>query len=218
MSQRTEFGFAKSTLYSILILSIGSVCFAVGYMSGWNDRGAKLDTQIGDQASGQSQSPATSPPDYPRVSPTKGDTPYLPPDHPPLPLTDQHGHPSFDCRDLRQPLPKEESEMHLITLFEDRARLEGQSVSVRALVVGVYPNILNLNWYHLCDAPTGQVLVVSSEQQAPIGSMVQVKGELKTDYDLKGIYRFPLFISEALISGHRVRTPPKAPPSGVIKL
>lgn len=108
--------------------------------------------------------------------------------------------------------------MHLITLFEDRARLEGQSVSVKALVVGVYPNILNLNWYHLCDAPTGQVLVVSSEQQAPIGSVVQVKGELKTDYDLKGIYRFPLFISEALISGHRVRTPPKAPPSGVIKL
>ena len=213
MNERTEFGLARSTLYGMSVISIGAICFALGYFSGWRDRAQKH----GNQSHGSRHSQIQDEPSIPRVSPTQGELPQLPAGHPPLPMADQHGHPSFDCRDVQRPLARTEEELSLAALYEKRMALKGEPIAIKALVVGVYPNILNRNWFHLCDAPTGQVLVISSVQQAPIGSMITARGQLKVDYDLKGIYRFPLFIEDATMSGDYVRSPSLAP-EGVVEL
>lgn len=215
MNERTKSGLARSTLYGMSIISIGAICFALGYFSGWRDRAQKYN--VPDSSAVHSRRQMSEKTDFPRVNPTQRERTHLPADHPPLPMVDQHGHPSFDCRDVQRPLEKTDKDLDLASLFKQRKAFKDQLVSIQALVVGVYPNILKRNWFHLCDVPTGQVLVISSEQQAPIGSIITAQGRLKVDYDLKGIYRFPLFIEDALISGDHVRSP-SVTPEGVVEL
>ena len=212
MNQRTVFGFAKSTLYGASLILSCAVCFALGYLQGWEDRSHKLKATA-ENIDGLSDLPET-----PQVRPSQAQRLHLPPSHPPMPMVDQHGHPTFECRAIKTALPKTKNELNLNDLFSKRVELSKQKIKMKALVVGVYPNILDLNWFHLCDAPKGQVLVVSSKQQAEIGSIVQVEGLLEVDYDLKGIYQFPLFISEANLQGEYVTNPPEETPMGTFKL
>ena len=78
--------------------------------------------------------------------------------------------------------------------------------------------ILGTNWYHLCDEPNGEVLVVSSRQRVPEGQLIEVSGRLKIEHEVGGVYRFPLFISEAALAGEAVEDALPATAPGVVNL
>ena len=115
------------------------------------------------------------------------------------------------------PPPDHEDTLTLKSLHRDRDQLQGKSIKARALIVGVYPQIMGTNWYHLCDAPKGQVFVVSSSQVAPRGTVVHVEGELKLNHEVGGVYTFPLFVQEAKLEGDGVQDASQTP-QGVMKL
>ena len=60
--------------------------------------------------------------------------------------------------------------------------------------------------------------MVSSHQLVEQRSLIEVKGKLSVDFDLSGIYRFPLYIKDAALSGKGVKAGPKPTPKGVMKL
>ena len=143
----------------------------------------------------------------------------LPPNHPAIPQVDHRGHPTFDCSTMSKALPPPDRDdvLTIKSLHQDREHLQGKSIKARALIVGVYPQIMGTNWYHLCDAPKGRVFVVSSSQVAPRGAIVHVEGELKLNHEVGGVYTFPLFVQEAKLEGDNVQDASQSP-QGVMKL
>lgn len=140
----------------------------------------------------------------------------LPQGHPRVPASDRQIHPTFDCRALKAAVPQNTDQLSITELLAQKNTQN--EISVNAFVIGAYYNILNTNWYHLCDAPDGQVLVVSSTQFAPQKSLITVKGSLLFDYNLSDLYRFPLYIKDAVLSGTQVRSIKPSLPPGVSEL
>ena len=184
-----------------LLIAIG---FAAGYLIGQQNAKTSDSPEIGSApVEGESRQIAPHAQSVP---------PSLPPHHPVIPPTDPNGHPVFNCDMVARPLPKPEGEgvLTLEQLHSDREKLVGQPVKARAIIVKVYAKIMGTNWYHLCDAPRGRVFVVSSTQQAPPGSIVQIAGELKLNHEVGGVYTFPLFVQDAKLEGEGVRDDPNA--------
>ena len=94
--------------------------------------------------------------------------------------------------------------MNLKDLASKKDTLKGNEIKINALIVGAYYGILGTNWYHLCDAPDGEVLVISSPQKAEMGQSVEVSGTLQLNYEVKGAYTFPLFIERASMDGEGI--------------
>lgn len=158
----------------------------------------------------------------PAVRPLRARAPQpLPQGHPQLPETDHRGHPSFDCSALKSPVPQSEGQATIAALLarqrDPHSGAQGE-VSLHALVIGAYYGILGTNWYHLCDAPNGEVLVVSSHQLAPPKSLITVSGRPLFDYTLSDVYRFPIYIKEATLNGAQVSAPQPSLPLGLIEL
>ncbi|MBK7579926.1 MAG: nucleotide-binding protein [Myxococcales bacterium] len=81
------------------------------------------------------------------------------------------------------------------------AKLAGQTVSVRGVVVKAMPAILGKNWIHLQDgsgtaeAKTHDLTVTLPPDQAPkLGETVLVQGKVATDKDLGSGYRFKVLL------------------------
>ena len=213
MKTSEHYGIGINTAQVAVIMFFGAICFATGYHNGWQDRAVKLkpETALKQEGIPAEKTPAVKPLNtLPSVP--------LPPNHPPIPESDQHGHPSFDCRALQAQVPQASDHSSIDQLFENRAEREGENISINAIVVGAYYKILGTNWYHLCDAPSGQVLVVSSNQLVDQRTLITVNGKLSVDFDLSGVYRFPLYIKDAKLSGDGVTARPEETPQGVIKL
>ena len=223
MKTNEHYGIGINTAKGAVVLFFGAICFATGYYSGWRDRAVKLKPQAVQREAAQSSKKTSSnehiPQQPPSVRPLNAIplTP-LPPNHPPVPESDEHGHPSFDCSALQAELPQPSGSLSISQLFSSRAKREGEHITLNAIVVGAFYKILGTNWYHLCDAPSGQVLVVSSDQLVEQRTAIKVSGQLSVDYDLSGVYRFPLYIKEAKLSGDGVQPKPEDTPKGVIKL
>lgn len=131
-------------------------------------------------------------------------------------------HPSFNCARLRRAVPRPNEEVAgrypIGELSSKRAQLQGEEVRVNAVVVGVYPEILGKNWYQLCDEPEGEVLMITSTQRIQIGQLIEASGRLLVDYRVGEIYRFPIFISEATLTGEGVESTPLPSEEGTISL
>ena len=208
MTSQTTFGVNRNIIWSTGLVFVSSFAFTLGYDMGWRERGSH-----------DSQSP-TAEQNSTIVAPLGlGEhTPELPPQQLPVPQVDRHGHPSFDCTRVIKSVPHVEGDQAISHLTQQRKELNGQSIKTSAVVVGVYPNIMGTNWYHLCDEPNGDVLVVSANFIAQPGEIVHVKGELKLDHEVGGVYRFPLFIGDAQLSGENVQPAKPQRPQGVVEL
>jgi len=97
-------------------------------------------------------------------------------------------------------LIRKEGEISIADLFERRAELAGQMVTVRGRVVKVSANILGRTWLTLTDdtgAAPDNVLRVTTSDTAVIGQVLSVRGTVKTDVDLGSGYRYKLLVDEA---------------------
>ena len=108
------------------------------------------------------------------------------------------------CAPVARPLPKGDGALGIQQLAQQSERFQGNQVELEALIVGAYYGILGTNWYHLCDSPDGEVLVISSPQKAERGQRVTVSGALQLEYEVKGAYTFPLFIERASLEGEGI--------------
>ena len=124
----------------------------------------------------------------------------------PNPMTGQGLHPTFDCKDMTRTLPSNQNDSRTIkNLAKNAQSLEGQTVSVRGVIVQAFPNIMGLNWFCVCERPRGEVLVVSGEEWIEPGHPVVVTGKLAVDRNVGGAYRFPLFIEDGDLEGAHVQ-------------
>ena len=190
---------------SILVFAFfcGILAFFTGYQRGWKDH-EQTDANISNN--------------HHAVEPLQQSfRPELPLGHPPIPQTDLHGHPTFDCKSLKAGVPQKEDELTIAQLTKNRDSSRTE-VRVSAIVIEAYYGILGTNWYHLCDQPNGQVLVVSSDQLTPPKSLVNVRGTLQFDYNLSNVYRFPIYIESAILSGDQVKPALPSHPRGTIEL
>jgi hypothetical protein len=60
--------------------------------------------------------------------------------------------------------------------------------------------------------------VVSSAQRTEAQSLVKARGALSFDYVLSDVYRFPIYMKGAQLSGAQVQDREEARPQGVIEL
>jgi hypothetical protein len=94
----------------------------------------------------------------------------------------------------------------IAVLAEQSAKYREQTISVKARVVHAFPNIMGVNWIHVCDEPGGPVLVASSAQWAEPGSMITIRGTLTLDRNIADAYIFPLFVENAQLEGKGVQS------------
>ena len=111
MKTNEHYGIGINTAKGAVVLFFGAICFATGYYSGWRDRAVKLKPKAIAREAAQSSEKASPPEHVPQTPPSVRPlnaiplTP-LPPNHPPVPESDEHGHPSFDCSALQAELPQ----------------------------------------------------------------------------------------------------------------
>jgi len=234
-AMKTRVGTRALSIQGALIvtLAVGGGSFYLGYSlnperhvkgsSVGAERATPSADAVGTSETHQGAEPTPSRPaepvtQSPSVAP-KGplSAPELPQGHPAVPKTDQHGHPTFDCRSLKSPVPRPSGDPSIAELLASRHERQGE-VALHALVIGAYYGVLGTNWYHLCDVPNGEVLVVSSDQLASPKSLVTVRGSLLFDYNLRDVYRFPIYIKSATLSGSQVRSKRAPLPPGVTEL
>ena len=89
-------------------------------------------------------------------------------------------------------------------IFDGRANLAGQEVSVRGRVIKLTPKVMGKNWIHLQDGTTGageaRDLTVTTEQMAEVGNTVLVRGVVAVDRDFGFGYEYDLIIEDADIT------------------
>ena len=88
-------------------------------------------------------------------------------------------------------------------IYENKATLAGQTISVQGKVVKVVNGIMKRNFIHVQDG-TGDAdssnLIVTSKQTANVGDQVSVSGVVAVNRDFGGGYTYALLIEEATIS------------------
>jgi hypothetical protein len=90
-------------------------------------------------------------------------------------------------------------------LFARKAELRGRQVAVRGKVVKVLHGIMGKTWIHLRDgsgtrANKDDDLTITTADDAAVGEVVLVRGELSVDVDLGAGYVYPVLIEGAKVS------------------
>jgi hypothetical protein len=89
-------------------------------------------------------------------------------------------------------------------IFDEKASLAGQEVTVRGRVVKFTPGVMGKNWIHLQDGTTGagdaNDLTVTSEEMAAVGDTVLVRGVVAIDRDFGFGYKYDLIIEDANVT------------------
>jgi len=88
-------------------------------------------------------------------------------------------------------------------ILTEYGQLQDQQVTLRARIMKVSPNILGKNWITLQDgtgtAPDNQLMATSSEVVA-VGSLVTVRGVIRTNVDLGSGYTYQVLLEDAAFS------------------
>jgi hypothetical protein len=89
-------------------------------------------------------------------------------------------------------------------IFDEKASLAGQEITVRGRVVKFTPGVMGKNWIHLQDGTTGAGhagdLTVTSEEMAAVGNTVLVRGVVAIDRDFGFGYKYDLIIEDANVT------------------
>lgn len=90
-------------------------------------------------------------------------------------------------------------------LYEERAALEGQQVTVQGEVVKVNTGVMQRNFIHVQDG-SGDVLqdtnnlVITTQDSAAVGDKVRVTGTVVVDHDFGFGYFYPVLIEKATVA------------------
>lgn len=90
-------------------------------------------------------------------------------------------------------------------LYEERAALEGQQVTVQGEVVNVNTGVMQRNFIHVQDG-SGDVLqetnnlVITTQESATVGDKVRVTGTVVVDHDFGFGYFYPVLIEKATVA------------------
>ena len=88
-------------------------------------------------------------------------------------------------------------------ILSDRAALNGETVSLRGMVIKVSENIMGMNWVTLQDgtgtAPDNKLMAISSEI-VTVGDVVTAKGMLQKDVDLGQGYHYTALLEDTTFS------------------
>lgn len=91
----------------------------------------------------------------------------------------------------------------IAALYQNKAALAGQQVTVQGKVVKVNNGIMGRNWLHVQDG-TGKTdtsdLTVTSQQTAKVGDQVTVTGKVVINKDFGAGYAYSLMLEEATVS------------------
>jgi hypothetical protein len=124
----------------------------------------------------------------------------LPEGHPPL---DPHAStapvaPKFDFSKIVKP----KGGKTVQEVYQDKAKLNGKTVTLRGKVVKYNEAIMGKNWLHLRDG-TGKEpsndLTVTSQAKANVGDTVLVEGIVALDKDFGAGYRYDVIIEDAKV-------------------
>lgn len=124
-----------------------------------------------------------------------------------MPADDLHRNLSASPPDVSMPATGEvvrgAMELSIAELYDRRAELVGQKVSVRGKVVKLSRNVLGRTWLTLADgtgAAPDNILRVTTSEEAQPGETVTATGTVKTDIDLGSGYKYKLLLEEAIIA------------------
>jgi hypothetical protein len=90
-------------------------------------------------------------------------------------------------------------------LYQQRAALNGQQVTLRGKVVKVNNLIMDRNWVHLQDgsgdaADGSNDITITTQDKAQVNEQVTVTGTLAVDLDFGSGYKYPLLVEKATIT------------------
>ena len=89
-------------------------------------------------------------------------------------------------------------------VYEQKASLAGQQVTLRAKVVKSNPAVMGKNWFHLRDGTATDDghndLTITSPDIAAVGDTVLVRGKVVTDKDFGFGYRYDVMIEDAKLT------------------
>ena len=90
-------------------------------------------------------------------------------------------------------------------LYEERAALEGQQVTVQGEVVKVNTGVMQRNFIHVQDGSGDALhetnnLVITTQDSAAVGDKVRVTGTVLVDHDFGFGYFYPVLVEEATVT------------------
>jgi len=88
-------------------------------------------------------------------------------------------------------------------IYTKASELGGREVTIRARVVKFSPNIMGTNFMHIQDGSGEEAtsdLTITSDDQAEIGDLVLVKGQLSVDKDFGAGYKYHVIIEGASVT------------------
>lgn len=90
-------------------------------------------------------------------------------------------------------------------LYEERAALEGQQVTVTGEVVKVNAGVMQRNFIHLQDGSGDALhetnnLVITTQDSAAVGDKVRVTGKVAVDHDFGFGYFYPVLVEQASVT------------------
>ena len=107
---------------------------------------------------------------------------------------------------LVTPVLAEDASVKTISdLYQQRATLNGQQVTLRGKVIKVNNLIMDRNWVHLQDgsgdaADGSNAITITTQDKAQINDQVTVTGTLAVDLDFGSGYKYPLLVEKATIT------------------
>ena len=89
-------------------------------------------------------------------------------------------------------------------IFGKRAELKDKPVLLRGKVVKFTPDVMGKNWVHLRDGSGAAKdntndIIVTTKEQANVGSVVVARGVVRTDVDLGSGYAYKVLIEDATL-------------------
>jgi hypothetical protein len=109
-----------------------------------------------------------------------------------------------DTADARVPKPSGANAKTVAEITSNAAELKNKPVLVSGKVVKYNPGIMGKNWLHLRDgsgsaADNTNDILVTTQNTASLGSVVTVKGIVRTDKDFGAGYAYKVLIEEATL-------------------
>lgn len=153
-------------------------------------------------ASGSASHQVDLPPGHPSID----GTPTVPAAHGTLSPTA----PTTDLADVKVARASGSNARSIAELFAESTKLEGSLLRVRGQVVKVTPGVQGKTYLRLRDGsgsrPEERELVVTSQADVQVGTLVTFEGTLRTQVDVGIGFRYPILLADAKVVAEVAKT------------